>query len=480
MKTKLLVAAVMFLCFTVAAFAQATYTVGSTPVTTVVESGYTERTGDITFTPVNAAGYLTTTGTITIDYNDSPITYLGAVVVTGTGGVDAELVAGDEPDQLVILIEPNGSSDDYNIRVTGVRVQVAGDPGVAPLNVEITSVGNLIVAGQTNPRVLNAVHAGLASFTGTTPVRINAVTGLIDGTSGVQLTAVEGFRSAFALFSETGYNAQQQLKIVLDRAIPTGITVYFPGTDSSGLWALVSGGTLNSSSTFPPTAVYQLTADTDVTSVEEFELISVTIAADPASGGAYADTTLNASISLAATHYGGSTTIPRYAYVPVGLVPLISFYHPTTTLLIPYAYTNPPFEDDPVYDTAFAISNTTSDPGFGVMGFEGAVVQSGTFSIYMYDSTGDVYVAESADLDDKGVLVNGALPAGATYSGLLSQVLDAVTEGPDLFSGYMFIVCQFTNAHGEFFITDFNYFTHGALMEVITGDRNVSAEGLDN
>jgi len=482
MKTKLLLAAVMFLCFTVAAFAQATYTVGSTPVTTVVESGYTERTGDVTFTPVNPLGYLTVTGTITVDYNDSPITFLGNVVVTpaAPAGPTVTLVAGDNPDELVLLITPGTGTDDYNIRITGVRVQVAGDPGVAPLNVEITSVGNLIVAGQTTPRVLNAVHAGIQSFTGTAPVRINAVTGVIDGTNGVALTAVEGFRNAFGVTIATdGSQANvQQLEIVLDKAVPAGITVTFPANDSSGDWVLVGSGSLTSASAYPPTVYYGIAADTDVTTVENFQLISVTIAAAPATSGAYADTTLNASISLAPIHYTGSAARPRYAYVPVGLVPLISFYHPTTTLLLPFAYSNPPVEGEPVYDTGIALANTSVDPGLD-MTFTGAVEQSGTFKFYLYSSTGDVYTADSTALDDKDILEDGVLPAGKSYTILLSQVLDAA-EAPELFSGYVFIICQFTNGHGEFFVTDFNTFTHGALMLVINDDRNLEAENLNN
>jgi len=485
MKTKLLVAAVMFLCFTVAAFAQATYTVGSTPVTTVVESGYTERTGDITFTPVNPLGYLTVTGTITVDYLDSPITYLGQVIVTPTGAVDAVLEPGDNSDELVIRVTPTGAVDDYNIRISGVRVQVAGDPGVAPLNVEITSVGNLIVAGQTNPRVLNAVHAGIASLSGSTPVRINAVTGDIEGTNGVVLTAVEGFRAAFGVTIATDPTQAnvQQIMVRLDKAVPVGITVQFPAADSSGNWVLVGDGTLTSADGATPTVYYDVNADTDVTTVENFQLISVTILAAPATSGAYVDQTLNASVSLAPIHYVGSTARPRYAYVPVGLVPLISFFHPTTTLLAPYSYNNPPNGTDPVYDTGFAIANTSDDPGIAAMGVEGAVEQDGVFTFYLYADTGDVYTVDSADLPDKDILEDGVLPSGKLYTILLSQVIAAIEPAVDedfVFSGYVFVICQFTNGHGEFFLTDFSNFTHGALMLVVDGDRNIVVESLSN
>lgn len=481
MRTKLLLAAVMFLCFTVAAFAQATYTVGSTPVTTVVESGYTERTGDITFTPVNPAGFLTVTGTITIDYNDSPVTYLGQVVVTPPGAVTATLEEGDTSDQVVLRVEPTGAVDDYNIRLTGVRVQVAGDPGVAPLNVEITTVGNLIVAGQTTPRVLNAVHAGIASFTGSGPVRINAVTGDIDGTDGVELTAVEGFRSAFGVTIATDPTQAnvQQLEIVLDQRVPSGITIQFPATDESGDWALVGSGTLVYASGATPTVYYEVVSDTDVTSVEDFILASVTVSAEPATSGAYQDTIINASISLAPINFAGSTARPRYAYVPVGEVPIVTFFHPTTTLLVPFAVNETPSEERAVFNTGFAIANTTQDPGVDAMGIDSAVAQDGSFTFYLYNADGTVSVVESSELNPKDILEDGVLPSGKTYTILLSEVLAAADAGAD-FIGYIFIVCEFTNGHGEYFVSDFTSFSHGALMLVVNQDRNDISEDLNN
>jgi hypothetical protein len=489
MKTKLFVAAVLFLCFTVAAFAQTTYTVGSTPVTTVVESGYTEKTGDITFSPVNPAATLTVTGTITVDYGDTPVTYLGAVVVTGTGAT-ATLAAGDDNTQLVITVVPTGVPDAYNIRLTGVRVQVAGDPGVAPLNVEITTVGNLIVAGQTNPRVLNAVHAGIASLAGTGAVRINSVTGQIDplGPQNVRLTAVEGFRNAFGVTtpSDATQANVQQILVRLDQAVPAGVTITFPGSDSStpAKWTIVGPAALTSASGPTPTVYYQVATDTDITLVENFILASVTVTALPVTTTAYVDTVINATVSLAPLHVTGSSARPRYAYVPVGSVPLVTFYHPTTTLLVPFAFNDAPseVEGEPVYGTGLTIANVTKDPGSALMGFDGAVQQSGTFTLYLYTDAGTVITVPSSALPAKGILAAGVLGAGETYTVLLSEVLAAAVPavGQD-FSGYVFIICQFTNGHGEYFVSDWNHFSHGALMLVLQGERDSTVpEALNN
>jgi hypothetical protein len=71
----------MFLAFSVAAFAQATLTVGSIPVTAVVASGLTEKTGDITFTTVSGSPTVQS-GVITINYG-VPITVVGSVCQPG-------------------------------------------------------------------------------------------------------------------------------------------------------------------------------------------------------------------------------------------------------------------------------------------------------------------------------------------------------------------------------------------------------------
>jgi hypothetical protein len=331
MNLKPLVAVSIFLCFTVAAFAQATFQVGSTPRTTVVESGYTEPTGDITFVPVSPGADLTMSGTITIDYGDTPITYPGMVIVTDFTGYPPAVTLGygDDNTELVLTITPGAGVDDYYIRLTGVRVQVAGDPGVAPLNVELSSTGNLIVAGQTNPRVLNSVHAGIASLGVNTPVSVNVFNGNIAGNNETTLNIVEGFRNAFGVTTPTDPTQAnvQQMRIVLDNQVQEGITVQFPASDGSGKWARLGDGTLTSADVIPE-VYYQIVADTNITSVETFQFtVAVTVAEQP-----YALAPLNASVSMAPIHYAGSADRPRYASALVGSAPIVSFYYPTPAL----------------------------------------------------------------------------------------------------------------------------------------------------
>jgi hypothetical protein len=85
MKTKILIAAVMFFALSVAAFAQVTasFTVGSVPVTTVSSCGVTERTGDVVFTTVSGTGAVAL-GTFTISYGVPITSPLASIGVSGS------------------------------------------------------------------------------------------------------------------------------------------------------------------------------------------------------------------------------------------------------------------------------------------------------------------------------------------------------------------------------------------------------------
>lgn len=140
-----------------------------------------------------------------------------------------------------------------------------------------------------------------------------------------------------------------------------------------------------------------------------------------------------------------------------------------TVLLVPYATT------EVGYDTALAVANTTNDPGTTAMGgFLQAIRQTGGFKIYFYPKSGPAIAPfDSASWPSSfGLDANGMLPPGGTFVALLSQILPVgVTE----FGGYVFIITDFTNAHGEFFVSDFDNFTHGGLMLVVNDPSGSSA-----
>jgi len=501
MKTKLLLAAVMFFAFSVAAFAAATYTVGSVPVTTVVSSGETEKTGDILFTTVPTSG-LTVTGTFTIDYG-VPITFIGSVTIVTGDTLTAPTIPPSSitavGSQLSFAITPSATTPSlsYGISVKGVRVNVAGEPGAVPLNALISTTGNAIVVGESQPRVINAAAPGIASFTdllGSFPPSINALTGAGGGV--VTTDAKEGFRSAFGVTVATdpSQTTSQEIKITLSQLPPAGISVTFPNRDHSGMWALVTAGTITSLSS-SPSVYYQIVTDTDQTTVEDIKLDVEVDATAPHPGTVYPTMTVTAVVSLAPidTEVPPSppnpATIPRYQYVAVGPATIFSIYHPSTVLMVPFAYSNVNAGTQgvigtPLYDTALAISNTTIDPGALAMGLDSAVPQSGVFTIYLYGDDGQgnkiATSVSSSLLPAKKILdTTGSLAAGDTYTILLSQVMTAA--GLPLttdFNGYIFIITQFTNAHGEYFVSDFSGFTHGALMQVLSYDRSDTPEEL--
>jgi len=487
MKTKtLLIAAVMFLGISVAAFAQAQYSVSASPETTRVSTGYTEKVGDIGFNTIQASD-LTVTGTITIEYGRDITTYplsniqietfVNAGDNVGYGVTPPTFVVAVEDTQVIIEITPAAADAAriYSFRLTGVRVDVHGGSGNAPIDAVVTATQNMIVNGQATARVLNAIELPFASFTNNT-VAISALDG---GNGVVTFTATEKFRAALGVTVATDdtQNNVQLLKIVLDNAVPAGVTVTFDGTDSSGNWALATGydGILTSADGAVPTVVYQLVQDTNVAEIEAVKFRATVVAVAPTSTVYDTDYAVKAKITLAPIHDGTISVVPRYAESYLESDAVFTFFaaFDKTVLMIPYATTAA------LYDTGIAISNTTLDPGAAATDFISPLQQDGKITFYFFPNDGDPFavdtIADYAALPAQDPVVIGAdglLPAGKTYVVLLSQLLAAVDtevyDAPeDPFTGYIIAVCDFTHAHGQYFISDFGDFTNGALMLVM-------------
>jgi hypothetical protein len=476
MKTKtLLLAAVMLLVFSAAASAQVTYRVFSIPTTTVVESGYAEEAGDITFTTDGEE--LTVSGTITIEYTLPPtVTYADIVMIPDPddpGSLPTVTIDAVEETYKVILkivpatVDPAVS---YGFRLQGVRVPIAGDPGATPTRAYITAVGNLIRAGEDYVTVINDQRAGLASLTGNGPIYANNVFGEASGT--VTLDVYENFRHAFPLTIATRPtgNTNQKLRFSLTPApLPAGVYIQFPAYDESGIWERIGDGYLTSADGSNPYVEYRLIADPDILE-REHVYFDVDVQADENFTGAYLEDAVKAWVSLAPIETASGSSVPRYYKVNVGPAQLLAFYPASTTLMIPYAITAVG------YDTGFAIANTTLDPGDEVMGFSGAVPQDGKIVFYFYPNEGAPFSfdtssgdAPNADLLD----ANGKLKRGKSYIAMIGQVLEAAGFD-DPFQGYVIMVCDFTNAHGQYFISNWyapeaseGKFVNGAQMLVL-------------
>jgi len=484
MKTRtLLIAAVMLVSLSAAAFGQAIYSVSSTPVTTVIATGNAELTGNITFT--NTTGALSLAGTISLQYGGTNVnitSLFSGITVTGPAAVDT--TASVYSPGLLVLDVTAGSA--APITISGVRVQINGT-GLTNLVATISATNNLIAAGNTAVTVINSTTgagiapSGVASYLSTVPLLtsatagapvINTVTGLLSG-GNTTIRVQEGFLAAMT----KGVG----VRITVSATPPKGVTFSFPMTaatyDTTGTaaainpnWVLgnstseaqaTAAQVISSSSTSSSSlqAFYYIGTDTvaDATNIEYLE-IPVTISSTPGSETLplpAVNFTYTVSLAPVQSPYGSNGTpsgqlAPRFAALEVGPANLLTYAGSQTNLIMPYATAGGGF------DSGIAISNTTKDPGTTILGMTGAVPQTGPITFYFYPqntSTAAFSYVTGATSPGSG-LVAGSLPTGATYVVLLSQLLAAAGQ-PATFAGYIIAVTNFTDAYGIYTVSNF-------------------------
>lgn len=489
MKTKLiLIAAVMFLAFTVSAFPQASYSVSQETIEKVACCGLAEPTGAIGFSAV-ALTPPTVTGTITLRYN-LPIANTG----TGATGVQVLAVNGGgaalatQPvwtvsndtitgKGVIVIAVPAGYTYPNTIRVSNVRVNVSGscDTSTGAVDAHASSTGNLLTIGESDAIALvKAVDKGLAKPTVTGPISISASSGVVTGTG--TITVSENFLTAFGItsvFPDTTRSQQTLIRLRIS-GIPSGVTVTFPV--SAGIFQLASSAGSPSATALaltgpatPQDVFYVLAAASNPAAIES---LVVTPTVTTASPFPLAPSTITVTAALGPVTTGTTATVyPQYtegcdtAATTFASVSGVL----NTILLVPYATT------EVGYNTALTVANTTKDPGTTNMAnFPTAIQQTGKITIYLYPKNGAT-IAPWVSTDHPsqyGLDSAGKLPAGGTFVALLAELLPSdVTE----FGGYVFIVTDFTNAHGEFFVTNFDFFTHGALMLVVNDINRIAA-----
>jgi hypothetical protein len=521
MKTKtLLIAAVMFLGLTAAAFAQATYSVGSIPVTAIVNTGQVELSGDITFSQVNN-GNNSILGTVTVTY-PVPIT-VGISGTNGNPGSGVRIVnavgytlsptnppplqttvgilsvsSGATTGQGQVVIQVPSGLAAGSFSLTGVRVAVAGTT-LTTLNATISATNNAITANQTSVLVVASIAPGIQAPVTTTVGSINATTGA--SIVNPVITIPEGFLNAWG---DSAAATNAGIRITLSAAPPAGVTITFPQTASSDgaspvanpVWTTINndgtdhGGTYAFSSTSTSlVAYYRATSTTDPTKLETLT-INPTLAFSGSSNLPLPVVTITYVVSMApiGTAFGTSNAliaspIPRYAAQDLGPANLLRITGTTTTILIPFAQT----VTSAGYDTGFAVANTTADPGSSTTSFDSPVAQSGALTFYFFPqvpAAGGTIPASfnyttGASSPGTGLDAAGRLPSGSTYTVLLSQLL-AAANAPADFAGYVFVVANFTNAHCLFVVSNFTTFSQGALGLIITDARTVVPESLNN
>jgi len=511
MKAKtLLVAAVLLLGLTATALAQvpgATFTVSSTPVTTVTQTGYTELTGSITFTTI-VGSPATAQGTFTVQYPVA-ITNTAAVITGYTGNVGilpAIAATSNFAAGTVIINVQAGFAGAFTL--SGIRVQIAGTP-VTSLSAQISGVNNLIVSGQTNPQVVVAIGTGLVFVSGTAG-QFNLLTGAT--ITQPVMKVKEGYLNAYGISKNDPAAAADVtngviIRFTLSALPPAGYNISFPGTantDSTGVFqtALVteasdgtaatvaaSGNTVTVTSTSTSLKVYyQLVTTSDPTKIETLT-VNPTITYTgtlPVPSATITWTATFSPIGIGLTSAGAVPSpafIPRYQAAEVGPGTLIG--PPTgvnnSVLLFPYATTATAIG----YYTGISIANTTWDPGVALPSpITGAIQQAGTITFYFYQAQSGTTAPKSysyttsASSPGSGLDATGKLPAGSTYV-VLSSDLQKAAAMPADFTGYMIVVTNFANAHGQYFVSDFKTFSNGGQAMVINSARTAAVgEGL--
>jgi hypothetical protein len=506
MKKTILIAAVMFFALSAVAMAQfvpgARYTVASVPETFVSCCGLTEKTGDIGFTAVPGSPD-SVTGTITVTYavpvtNNIASTYgygiFASATPTSTGGalgvapvVSALSATNVDGKGTVVISVGAGGIYPYTITLSGVRVNVSGSCG-GSVSANITSTGNLLTSGETNVLVISNVKNALQTPTTSANVSINGVTG-VQSSGSFTLGVKENFLDAFGKVGGTGYNmdpsatTSKWIRLAVTK-VPVGVTLSFPVNSSGNLFSLVdsTGAPLTSNQAVnngnsPASVYYKLATSSDAATLE-----TMSVSVGVSNVGPYPLSGAPVTISAHVFPVSNSTSvIPRFTgpECETAAVQVLSIFGASTTLLVPYAVNQDVLFG---YNTGFAIANTTTDPGTGIMGFKTAVKQFGKIAFYFYPQTGTPFsYATTAGSPGSGLSADGTLKSGGSYVALLDQLL-AAAGAPKAFTGYIIIVTDFTNAHGQYFISDFEAFTNGALMLVLNND-SVGRDGpekLDN
>jgi hypothetical protein len=303
MKTKLLIAAVIFLALSVAGFAQATFTVGSSPMLYVACCGETESTGEIAFQP-RPGSLDTVTGTIMVTYpvritNPSDINVYSIASdfggATGVAPVVSGMVDPSDPFKIIIAVGAGGHYP-FSINVEGVLVDTSPYPcqfGAVDLKAHVGSTGNLLTSGEQEIIVISQIIPALANPTATT-VSFNADTGY-PGSATAYYQVGEGFPAAFDdVYMQ---NVPKLIKLNVSK-VPQGIQLSFPvlsidsssssTVDEAGMFQLstssgaaVSSDQVITSANSPTSVYYMVAAATDTIRMEYLRIPITVIAVGP-------------------------------------------------------------------------------------------------------------------------------------------------------------------------------------------------------
>jgi hypothetical protein len=477
-------------------------------------NGHMQNLADVLITCNPGDATATTTGTMTLAYNitlsgSTAIPAGHSVSITGATGSFA--VAGQTPTissangtppiqnggPLTITIPAQGAPAAGTFTVSNVLGSLAGAGGGAvSANISVQSAsGNTSTTGAP-VTVLNAALNTLDGSTGTNPPALATGTAAaqflpsgdpVPPNPGCSTAACADARATFHVkVSEAYVDAWRTPNNYFDN----GVGVSANGTDISFTFAgmLPNADIQNGSAQISPAgAPLGLTGSgianasgnativvtlgggtTDKTQIETVTLDCGTSMAAPAYAKGLSTGTASTSItvsmaqspigtnlvSVMGTPLVSATNVPRYqAGTNVGPVTVINFSGAVTgqtTMLIPFATASgaasPPAG---TFNTGVAIANTSGDPtAFGA----GAATDSeGNVTFYLFPADGS---APTTITPATGCgLVGGVIKPGGSFICNLSTIMQAATPAmTGSFTGLVYIVANFSHAHGSAFV----------------------------
>jgi len=468
---------------------------------------------------------------MTIDYG-VPITNNTAYpagkpisVVTTQGAAPSVAGVTNASGQIVLTIPVQSTGLSFTL--TGVLVSLSGS-GKTSLNVNVSvSPGNgvLITAGQTQAVVITSILPGIKAptlSTGTTPgIILGTGVPVPTGGGGFSINVAENYIDMLRNTLQfnggaAGSNTQGVQLLFTFAGIPAGVT--FSSAGGAACTATITSG----ATVFPVGTANSTLTSTNNTLLVEIggtattpsltAIDSVTVACPVATVGSTATLPLTpgavtATVTLAPTGTAFSSAgavltgttgqIPRYTatQLPSPALVVANIVSATTSMLFPYVVVSPAF------DTGFAIANTSGDPFGSANG--GARAQNGTVAMYFFPvtpasgtatafcvttggtatnpvagGTGSTPCTVMSTLKGSGISTGGVVNAGSTWVVLGSEILSSATGLPTSFTGYVFGVANFTNAHPTSFVADAAFsgkFTSGGPALVLATPNTSTA-----
>jgi hypothetical protein len=299
-------------------FAQATFTVSSSSPTGA-DIGVAELAGQVVLT-VNSG--TTVDSAFLIQYS-APITNASAaeISVVGTGGLMgiASAPALDRTNSALTIIVPAGAAAPSQIRITGVRVALAG---LNRTNVTATvsatgSGGNTVVAGQGTVEVISSIKQPFVFQYDPNQIALSNLSAM---SATATITIAENYPEAFSsAVGVAGRTVPTMIRFNPFPSIPQGVTLTFAATATSAETGATFQTASGAAETVPrsdgtTSVVYRFSGVGNSDSTIETFGFAVTVTVQPPAGTgslAFQATLLPIGIAVPDSDFP-STDVPRY------------------------------------------------------------------------------------------------------------------------------------------------------------------------